>query len=200
MRNIWFRRLNMRQKAVAAAREALEAIESGELIPSTGAYADLHDAPTRSVIEVVLGQRPDLQRVLSNTKCNVCAIGAAFAAVARLGDGCTTRRDRTFVEANTVFAMASLAFHDQELVDMEYLFELCECRQRTPTQAAMSRFPEYEALNSRGRMKRIMETVILNDGSFLGGKERIEEIQAQQAHRCHWTAEAAWATPEPNSL
>jgi len=195
-RNRWFRRLTMRQKAVAVARDAISSLEAKRIAATSCTYFMLDGPAKRSPIERLLNRDVDLQRVVGRSECDVCAIGAAFVSAVRLGDGCTIPPDSVFIRTETVLGVASVAFHDQELTDMEFLFERRICRNRVPSDRARLMLGEFERLIASERLERIMRLVVSGDGSFLGGKERIEEIPAHNQRN----GVAEWATPEPNSL
>lgn len=89
--NLWFNRLSNRKKAIAIARDSLMQLQLGGFVASQGyyLYGKLPSRKSTEINSVSEFYTPSgFQGIVRNDEqvCNVCAIGAAFVSLCRLGN------------------------------------------------------------------------------------------------------------------
>lgn len=187
----------MKRKAVAIANDARLQINRRKYIPTEGTYLDFDsekystnhwnaDFAKPSEAEV------DLQPVLNNKfqVCEVCAIGAFFASKVRVFDSCkipalrgfNNDNDRLYFNINSDQMRQHLktAFTDQQIIDMENLFEggeICGVTKYTTTFDENNYTSFYNRHKTeKSKMNWIVNSIIKNNGVFkLPPKDTIKQ-------------------------
>jgi hypothetical protein len=148
--NAKFQALSDKKKRIAIAKDVLKQVEAEKYLPTVGIYfyidlgADVDPVPRGA----------DVQKVLrsSNAKCEVCAVGAAFASAARLGNNLFYKTSREAIAMDRIF--------EGHVDSMEHAFEGCDS---SNTREKMF-FKKYK--DAADRLVAIFQNIIDNDGEF----------------------------------
>jgi hypothetical protein len=148
-RNAAFHKLSNKEKRIAIAKDVLVQIELGKYLATTGIYFYMdfegsYHKNGANVQEVLLAKNPN---------CEVCAVGAAFASAARLGN------NLFYKESNESDLVAEL-FGD-DAANMEAAFERWDSPCVPEVQNFGRQYPD-----TTERLKAIFQNIIDNDGSF----------------------------------
>lgn len=181
-RNKWFQGLTKRERAVAIAKDTLAQLDARKYTAEIGEYFDFTEADIRAV------ENLPLQVVLETESCNVCAIGASYASIARLGNDINTRdvlnpEGLMAVEfSETLTDKTIVAFTNREMRAMEVVFEGCQIAStfswddehtlKEYRKGLFDKAPEtvnrYSAPEvAEYLLRTIMQNVIDNEGRFL---------------------------------
>lgn len=191
-RNAHFNALSGPQRRVAIAKDVISQLDAGKYITSSSCYF------------FTKGGTGDLQVVLEEHSCHVCAIGGLLASRARLGNNVTFPDGQVSREA--VVKFLSRDFSKRMLDVLEGFYENGSGLARAEARKGLSlsqkswwRFWEDPAdrrdrdekaiadtsimavwesvrcLTSDERMTWVMRNIIANNGSFVAGSLRVSE-------------------------
>jgi hypothetical protein len=156
---------------VAIAKDAIEQIKAGRLIPQSGVYLRVEG---KSFYRV--DPRMQIKELVAGTRCTVCALGAVFiAAVDKRnaiavreiveGDGCTSWTFRNYLQnlfSREQLCLIEMAFEQNDSPGDFGEFGVVVGRDEVlDCWRWVDEVPE-----SRDRLTAILENVVRNDGTF----------------------------------
>ena len=169
-RNAAFHKLSKRQQRLAIAEDVLAQLRAKKYQARPGTYAE---SDVVDVIDDNTGGNFDLQRCLltKSPECNVCALGASFVSLSRLGD----KVDWSLSQAP--HSSLEPIFGKMQVQLIEAAFEGWEPDRDEEgnwitdpysgaTEATYNFCNKYE-LDANKRLAAIFKNIIRNDGTFV---------------------------------
>ncbi len=154
-----FEKLSKAEKRVQLAKDVIKQIGAKKFIPTRGAYLENSNSDLNSDIFSEKDYGKQVNELLKNKKCKVCALGSAFVAgVLRANDMVC---DTTYVAEGTMrdYLHKYFGFNISELFDIECAFEgfLADGE----IQNFYVNYP-----NKKENLLAIMKNIIKNKGKF----------------------------------
>lgn len=182
--NARFAKLSRNEQRVAIAKDVLKQIKAQSYIPSYGKYLDapLGKHPEPFTFSASLEEPINLQNIIP-TRCSVCAIGALFVSMVRVGNNVSSdagsiytdygRKNKKVVHLSPTVLFNTLSdyFSFDELRAMESLFEGWESRVVIPQKNAAA-YRKVANSTPAARLKFIMQHIMDNDGMFFLARRR----------------------------
>jgi hypothetical protein len=156
---------------VAIAKDAIEQIKAGRLVPQLGVYLRVEG---KSLYRAA--PRLQVKDVVAGTRCTVCALGALFVATVDRrneitvreivdGDGCTSWKFRDYLQ--NLFSREQLCLIEMAFEQNDSPGDFGEFGVMVGRDEALDCWRWVDEFpDARDRLTAILENVVRNDGTF----------------------------------
>lgn len=181
-RNYRFRKLTKAQQRVKIAKDVIQQILAGKIIPKHGVgYMILADSKRESLFNhnALLDLKSDVREFIEHDTCNVCGIGGTFIAALKLEDRLSFKDmihssdDRAMREylknwfSEVQIALIECSFEKNSLyIERILSSKKGSERQRIRELGERARDHGLQYLHPDDRLIAIMRNIIDNDGTF----------------------------------
>lgn len=171
-RNYRFNKLTKNQQRVRIAKDVIQQLDSKKLIATQGTYFET------KIDQSQINQQ--LNRLIENKTCKVCAIGSVFAATVKRANDCAANEmesmfrlyDKYEADNRKIRKYLKKWFNADQLALMETAFEGQCITANSMLLKADIRYKAYKLFNDlKGNadsiLRTIMQNIIDNNGKFI---------------------------------